>query len=492
MTRKRRRKQKHRPTQPPDRDSNPTIPWLHGLAAMGDERWEEAITSFQVFQEVTGDDQSRPEDRRMVYQNLSACYLDLERYDESLAALNEVQRYTPDNPDIFYNRGIILACAGRIPEASASFKTLSRRWPRQARQLKVRKTLRQLRQIQSGEASPGDYLVDHLQEQVSHNVELEDFHLVERKGKRMIAANPRRSEGHFALGVACVESKRYQEALEAFLNAHDCSPKHAITLYNLGYTFLQMGEPEQAIPWLERALRRDSKYLSALFQLGVAYEQLDRRDEALDLWQQALKIDPDHYPVRERLHEIGQGPEPVEPPMLPQTRQAREIIPSVKAQMRRPRVYRNGGLTLTSDGKLGYTLEDSENRRNITAYTGGPFQVARFQQDEDILDLMGLVKMLLRMINAENTRDVAVLTYYTDRPVFSYQVQFARGKQTEFDAGGQFVVTEVPRFFKLRMDSDLSTPYGEPMQGILIYLNQHPKPGVLVSTMGLDPSYRKG
>jgi len=484
MARKRKVRQKHHPTQPPNRDSNPTIPWLHGLAAMGDERWEEAIPSFQRFLEMKGDDQSHSQDRAMVYQNLSACFLELERYDESLAALDEVQRYSPDTPDASHARGVILACAGRISEAIVAFEIFSRRWPRQARQLEARNTIRQLRKIQNGKVSPGDYLVDHLQEQVSHNVDLEDFHLVESKAKRMIAVNPRRSEGHFALGVVCVESKRYQEALESFLTAHDCNPKHAITLYNLGYTCLKIGNPDQAISWLERALGQDSKYLAALFQLGMAYEQLDQQEKALDLWQQALKIDPDYYPVRKHLHAMGKGPGPAEPPLPPHTRQAHEVIPIVKSQMRRPKVYRNGSLTLTTDGKRGYTLEDSENRRNITAYAGGPFQVATLQQEEDILDLMGLVKTLLRMINAKNSRDVAVLAYYTDRPIFSYNVQFARGKQTGFDASGRFVVTEMPRFFKLRMDSDLSTPYGDPMQGMLIFLNQDRKPGILVSTMG--------
>jgi hypothetical protein len=102
-----------------------------------------------------------------------------------------------------------------------------------------------------------------------------------------------------------------------------------------------------------------------------------------------------------------------------------------------------------------------------------------------------MVKMLLQMVNVENTRDVAVLVYYADRPVFNYQwmssihARFSQGEQVEFDAAGQFVVTEVPRLFKLRIDSDLPSPYGDPMQGTLIYLNQHPQPGVLVSTLGL-------
>jgi hypothetical protein len=142
-------------------------------------------------------------------------------------------------------------------------------------------------------------------------------------------------------------------------------------------------------------------------------------------------------------------------------------------------------VTLTFDGHVGYVLEDSENPRNGTVYAGGPFQIAHII-DDDVLDLIGLVKLLLKQVNVENTRDVAVLAYYASRPIFSYQARFSQGKQVEFDAYNQFVVTETPHFFKLRIDSDLSTPYGDPMQGTLIYLNQHPQPGILINTLGLE------
>ena len=98
---------------------------------------------------------------------------------------------------------------------------------------------------------------------------------------------------------------------------------------------------------------------------------------------------------------------------------------------------------------------------------------------------MGLVKMLLRMIDANNTRDIAILIYYTNGELFNYQARFQQGQRIEFDAQGQFVVAELPLFFKLRIDSDLVTPYGNPMHGMLIYLNQHPQPSFLISTLGL-------
>jgi hypothetical protein len=160
------------------------------------------------------------------------------------------------------------------------------------------------------------------------------------------------------------------------------------------------------------------------------------------------------------------------------------MTPIVKARMRQPRVHRNGELTLTYDGGVGFVLEDKGNARNATIQAGSPFQTTRIR-DEDLLDLIGLVKMVLRMVNDENTRNVAILVYYADRPTYVYLARYKGGERVEYDHDGQFVVTEVPRFFKLRIDSDLSTPYGDPMQGTLIYLNQHPEQGILISTLGL-------
>ena len=199
----------------PDRTSNPAIPLVHALAAMGDERWEEAITALQRFLEM----ENIPGNRRAAYQNLSACYLALERFEEALAELEKVERLAPDDPDVVHSRGVVYACAGRISEAIDTFELFARRWPQQAHRLETRNALRHLARIQSGEIPTGDYLVSHLQEQVSHNVELGDWHIVERKGRRMIAANPNRPEGHFALGVACTEQGRHQCDLRFIVQA---------------------------------------------------------------------------------------------------------------------------------------------------------------------------------------------------------------------------------------------------------------------------------
>ncbi|MDI6769103.1 MAG: tetratricopeptide repeat protein [Anaerolineales bacterium] len=480
MTPKRR---KTRLTVPrPDRASNPTIPFLHSLAAMGDERWDEAIAALHRFLGLIGDSP----DRLVAHQNLGACYLALERFDEALAALDEVERLQPEDPDVFYSRGVTCACAARLPEAIAVFELLKRRWPQQARQYEVKEDIQQLGRIQSGKLPPGTYLLEHLKEQIGINTDLGDFHLVEHKARRMIAAVPERPEGHFALGIACLEQDRYPEALESFQAAHARDPRYKPTIYNIGHTCLKLERPAEALVWLERALRRNPKNLAALHQLGVACERLGRRDEAIAWWQRALKLDPNYYLAQQRLHEIGEGPPPVEPPHPLEAAEFHRLLPLIKKRMRHPKIFRNGGLTLSCQSGVGYVLEDAENPLNGTIYMGGPFNVGGFELEEDLLDFMGMVKMLLHTIDAHNTRDVAILVYYADGSTFNYQARFQRGKRVGDDAHGQFIVTEAPRFFKLRMDSDLVTPYGNPMQGKLIYLSQHPKPAVLVSTLGLE------
>ena len=43
----------------PDLNASPVVSWLHGLAAMGDERWHEAIPALQRFLEMVGKSEDR-------------------------------------------------------------------------------------------------------------------------------------------------------------------------------------------------------------------------------------------------------------------------------------------------------------------------------------------------------------------------------------------------------------------------------------------------
>jgi tetratricopeptide (TPR) repeat protein len=346
--------------------------------------------------------------------------------------------------------------------------------------------LEQLQRSLHGEAPPRAFLVDHLLEQISHNQDTGDFHLIEQKAKRMIAADPTRPEGYFHLGVACQETKRPEEALKAFLIADELAPDHAPTLYNLANAYLHLQEPNPALPLLQRCLEVDHDKPAVLSLLGRAHLQLGDRERAIECWRGALQADPAFGPAQWRLFEVGEGPEPAEAPLTPTHLQLQTMSPVVKGRMRRPVVRRSGEIVLTLDREVGFVLEDHKNPRNGTIHAGSPFRTYQSVPEEDLLDLIGMIKLLMTLINAQNTRDIAILAYYAHHDNFNYLARFEDGKGAESSTSGRFIVDEAPRFFKIRIDSDLSTPYGDPMQGKLIYLNQRAKPGFMISTLGLE------
>jgi len=99
---------------------------------------------------------------------------------------------------------------------------------------------------------------------------------------------------------------------------------------------------------------------------------------------------------------------------------------------------------------------------------------------------MGGIKLAVRMVGGGNTRQIAILVYYQNETRFHYKTHIERGKSVEKDVEGRFCVTEIPDMFKVRMDADFATPYGDPMYGRMIYLRQGNQPGVMVNTFGLE------
>ena len=365
------------------------------------------------------------------------------------------------------------------------FDVYARQQPSLARQMNLKDTQDLLKAILQGKKPPGAFLAEQLQMPLSLNIDFGDYALGEQKARQIIAADPSRPEGHFALGVACIEFERYPEAMAAFQEVLRLNPKHAATLYNIGYTWMKMNEPAQALPWLEKALRQDGRHTGAWEQLGRAYQQSSRVKEAIAAWKMGLRLEPGSEIFQRLLHEAGAGPAPKPEAMPPYIRRYQEMVAQVQERMYNPEVFHSGSVTLTAESEIGFTLEDSQNPANITVYAGGPFQFGHIS-DGELLDFMGGIKLAVRMVGGGNTRQIAILVYYQNETRFHYKTHIERGKSVEKDVEGRFCVTEIPDMFKVRMDADFATPYGDPMYGRMIYLRQGNQPGVMVNTFGLE------
>jgi tetratricopeptide (TPR) repeat protein len=473
--------------QVPTQETTPPYAlFIHSLAAMGDERYEEAITALQKYLIL----ERNSLDQAAGLQNLATCLMETEQYVQALDILNQLETLMPHTPAAQFLRGVILARSGNFSESQALFDIYACQQPRLARQMKLKETQDLLKAIIQGKKAPGAFLAEQLQTYLSLNIDFGDYTLVEQKARQIIAADPGRPEGHFALGVAYIEFECYTEAIAAFQEALRLNPEHVITLYNIGYTWMKMNEPAQAVPWLEKAVRQDGGYIGAWEQLGRAYQQTSRIKEAISAWKKGLKLEPGSEIFLRLLHESGAGPALQLEEMPPYIQQYQEMVAQVQARMHSPEVFHSANVTLTVENKVGFTLEDSQNPANITVYAGGPFEFGHIS-DGNLLDFMGGIKLAIRMVGGENTREVAVLVYYQNGTRFHYKTHIERGKRVEHNAEGRFSVTEIPNMFKVRMIADFVTPFGNPMCGRMIYLRQGDRSGVIVNTLGRESAKRK-
>ena len=81
--------------------------------------------------------------------------------------------------------------------------------------------------------------------------------------------------------------------------------------FMLGESLLRTEQPDQAVPYLEIALRADGEMLPAHASLGLALSKLDRSADAIPHLEKALALDDDgslHYTLARAYQQAGNAP----------------------------------------------------------------------------------------------------------------------------------------------------------------------------------------
>ncbi|MGA2079448.1 MAG: tetratricopeptide repeat protein [Holophaga sp.] len=101
-------------------------------------------------------------------------------------------------------------------------------------------------------------------------------------------------EAYTYRGWARSYHKEFEAAIADCHRAIDLDPEFGAPYNDIGAYYLELGEIEDAIPWLRMALkaRRYETYCYPHFNLGRAFEAKDRLDLALEHYQHALRENP--------------------------------------------------------------------------------------------------------------------------------------------------------------------------------------------------------
>ena len=106
--------------------------------------------------------------------------------------------------------------------------------------------------------------------------------------------------GHFAMGLLCRLRNRLTEARIEFETAIALDRNFANAYRHLGITLMQLGEPGDGIPHIEKAIRlnpRDPNVAGHYWALGACHLLLGRVDQAADLLRRARAENPRYWYV---------------------------------------------------------------------------------------------------------------------------------------------------------------------------------------------------
>ena len=122
-----------------------------------------------------------------------------------------------------------------------------------------------------------------------------DYLACESALKAILAASPDHTGANELLAYVAANTGdmgRFHELLLKVSQQSDCSPK---SLYYLGSSFLERGQFEQAILYLDRALKKAGDFFEALHDLATAQAQIGKTQAALQNYTKALDFRKDSY-----------------------------------------------------------------------------------------------------------------------------------------------------------------------------------------------------
>ena len=106
--------------------------------------------------------------------------------------------------------------------------------------------------------------------------------------------HPHNPEAWHVLGIACIENRQFEAAIEHLQRAIGLHAANAAYHYHLGIALYESGQHEESIAAYQRCLTLEPKNQKALDNLCAALQKADRLEEALDTAHQSLQLQPNN------------------------------------------------------------------------------------------------------------------------------------------------------------------------------------------------------
>jgi len=108
---------------------------------------------------------------------------------------------------------------------------------------------------------------------------------------RAVRVNAKDPETHNNMGLAYKGLNEFQRARKSFEQSLHLNGRQPVTLNNLGNVFAAVGDHEHAIPAYEAALSHDPNFVDCLNNLAMSLKAVGRLNNALSVLDHAIRVD---------------------------------------------------------------------------------------------------------------------------------------------------------------------------------------------------------
>ncbi len=120
------------------------------------------------------------------------------------------------------------------------------------------------------------------------------FEDAERSLRTTLQLSPNHSQARINLGVLYAQQGNLEQALDEFMSLINRGSADPVVLYNAGLALKNMNQPEQALPFLEKAVERAPSNADYHFTLGQVNQMLKKNDDALMAYRHSLQLNEDN------------------------------------------------------------------------------------------------------------------------------------------------------------------------------------------------------
>lgn len=273
--------------------SSPEPHYNRGLVLQSLERWQEAISSYDMAL-------LRSPRHTASLNNRGNALLSLGRVDEALASYQKTLDINPDNTETHFNCGHALYLLGRYAEAMNSFDRALKSQPDNFKAHYRRGLCLQQLQRHQEALDSFDYALNLMPNDVdslcsSGQVLLAMCRTQEAMDRFCSAmlVKPDCVLAHMGRGDCLLTLRQIDEAMLSYQSALQYQPDLAEAHNNIGAALMSLGRLDEAVACCERAIAIKSNFAAAHSNLGNALLQLDRSHEAIKSLNEALIIHPD-------------------------------------------------------------------------------------------------------------------------------------------------------------------------------------------------------